>query len=303
MIFCTLTDKNYLHKGLTLYRNLEQKTYGQFVLHYLCLDDETYDKLEALKLQNLCLWKISNLEENFAAFKNLRNLPACQYGDAHSMFCWACAPVFINHLLKILRPESDLLYVDSDIYFYENPSKIFDFVRKSGAPVGLHRHRFTSPYEPLTNPVGEYNVGVVYFKANDAGKEISDFWAYLLVDPKNEYYSVYGSCGDQKYLDLFIPRFGEEKICIFDKDSGIGHGAPWNFDSYTYTFGGIVNHEKQEEQIIFNHFSHFTYNLPENRWSSSLHGEWAPEKINPAVESYYKWYFEEIKCSAQLLNI
>ena len=60
----TLSDKNYLLKGIALYESLIETTKGEFTLHYLCLDDFTYDKLYELKLPHLIPHKIVKYEDN-----------------------------------------------------------------------------------------------------------------------------------------------------------------------------------------------------------------------------------------------
>ena len=58
---CTLSDYNYLLKGLVLYDSLEKHNKEDFRLYYLCLDQKTYDKLKEL---NLILEKILNKYQN-----------------------------------------------------------------------------------------------------------------------------------------------------------------------------------------------------------------------------------------------
>jgi hypothetical protein len=54
MKFCTIADKNYLTKALAMYQSLTENL-EQFTLYFLCLDDETFLKLEQLELPNFIL--------------------------------------------------------------------------------------------------------------------------------------------------------------------------------------------------------------------------------------------------------
>jgi hypothetical protein len=304
--FCTHSDKNYLEKGLTLYHSLKERTTQNFTLFYLCLDDQTHTTL-------LQLIASSDLYKNIQPLKlehiftpqllhTVRNLPKSHYGDQYSQFCWALTPYFTNWLLCNKLPENtQLLYCDADIYFYHNPEVIFDVCSKYN--IGIHKHRFGGTYNVETNDVGEYNVGCVYFKNNQEARNISTWWKNCLFNPHNQYYKQYGTCGDQKYLDLFIPLFNSndnENVCVFDEDLKIGHGAPWNFAQYGFPAWGTISYHNQEQPLVFNHFSHFRIIGVKDgvlEWASSLHGEWVPENIDDIVKKYYQHYSKEVSNS------
>ena len=48
--------------GLTMYDSLVQTSSEPFVLHYLCIDDQTYDKIVEIADPNLVAWRVSDLE-------------------------------------------------------------------------------------------------------------------------------------------------------------------------------------------------------------------------------------------------
>lgn len=296
--YCTHSDKNYLVKGLTLYKSLLDRTKHPFTLFYLCSDDESYDILQNLvvsqpqyeHIQPVALRHIFTPDELHRA----RNLPASNYGDQYSQFCWTLTPVFIHHLLtKVLKRNTHLTYFDADLFFYHSPEIIFEVCANYN--VGIHKHRFTGTYDPKTNDVGEFNVGCVYFKNNTEGIKVSTWWKNCLLDPSNAYYKQYGTCGDQKYLDLFIPLFNigdEQNICVFDDDSRIGHGAPWNFGQYGFPTWASIKYKGIEQPLLFNHFSHFV--LKADGWQSSYKGEWKPEDWDPEIKKYYEHYYKQL---------
>ena len=59
--FCTLFDRNYLPRGLVLYRSLE-RVCADFRLRVFCMDDETQTVLDRMALPNLRVIGLAELE-------------------------------------------------------------------------------------------------------------------------------------------------------------------------------------------------------------------------------------------------
>lgn len=273
MIYCTHSDKNYLAKGLAMCYSITEKNKDARIF-YLCLDNETYNTIFEKGSRNIFPIPMEDLtvtDEKVLELKNSGH--KSNYGDAYSQFCWSLTPYFIWHLLKLV--QEDLLYCDADLYFYDNPEKIAEACKNKS--VGIHSHGFSS-YDPETNDVGEFNVGCLYFKNNETGKRIAEWWKNCLMNPQNEYAAKYGTCGDQKYLDLFIPLFGSLHVCVFDREANIQYAAPWNVKT---------------NDLLFYHFSHFNTDFNGN-WSSSNKGEWQPEKDNPFIKQLYENYNQKV---------
>ena len=57
---CTVSDNNYLIKGLTLYESLKESS-KDFILHYLCIDDTSFNKLIQFESETLKVWNINKL--------------------------------------------------------------------------------------------------------------------------------------------------------------------------------------------------------------------------------------------------
>lgn len=292
--FCTTSDSNYLAKGLALYKSLKQTVKEEFRLHWLCLDDECFHILNNLRLPEVCTYSLSALEESDEELVTLKNSGhQSQFGTPQANYIWALTPYFINYLLhNIIQPNEKLTYADSDIYFYRSPEDILNAVGTKS--VGIHTHRFGG--NKKTSDSGWYNVGVMVFTKDETGLKISDFWKRLVMNPnkqKNEYYVEYGKCGDQKYLELFIPLFGEENVCVFDEhpDFSISHRAPWCCD-------------EDNRPVYFYHFSHFTYDIARNWWRDHVNEkpEWKPTR-HAHILPYYEKYWEEIKKAEGLIKI
>lgn len=174
MYYCTLSDKKYLLQGLALYNSL-LKFEKDFILYWLCLDEETYNELTELKSRNIYPVMLSYLEHKDAELVKAKSNPACLYGTQYSQYCWALTPYFINFVLKNFVEEGKpLMYIDSDIVLYQSPQLILNDIGNKS--IGIHSHRGEAKYDVLTNPVGEFNVGVVVIKNNEIGIQCSEWW-------------------------------------------------------------------------------------------------------------------------------
>jgi hypothetical protein len=291
MELCTVFDKNYMLKGLVLYKSIKE---NNILLNILCIDDITYETLDKLKLENVKLYDLKKIEEENRELTELKELGfKSKYGDSYSQYCWTLTPFFCNYLLKNKKIES-LLYIDSDIYFYENFDLVVEEVKDSNIGIVTHRTKYHISNE--TNS-GKYNVGILFFRNNEIGFSCSEFWKTLLLNPKNEYSEKYGTCGDQKYLELFELKY--EGICIIDKL--VGHGAPWCFQSYDYLDKYLISYNGMTQSLVYNHFSHFKFD--NIGWQSSYNGEWEPEKVHKYVNEYYEDYYQEIQNIKKLYNL
>jgi hypothetical protein len=160
-------------------------------------------------------------------------------------YCWCLASFCCQYLLNHMNIE--ILYVDSDILFVNDPKYIFEEVYKSQKSIGLlpHRH-FKAKNKHIE---GYYNVGIVYFKNNSEGKSCAEFWYECASTKNNKYYSSHGTCGDQKYLELFEIVF---KDGVYEIDQ-IGHGAPWNLHLYQYVNKDYIVYEGKKQILLFLH--------------------------------------------------
>jgi len=164
---CTISDESFLIKGLTLYESLIKKS-NNFILHYLLIDNEIYEKCKKWENESLKFYSISELIEKDEILKSIKE-------KNYKYFCWSLASYFSNFLLT---PEKDsITYIDSDIYFNEN----IEIMHKSFGEkeIGLFRHRMFE-LEHQHNE-GLFNVGVVYFKNTEFGKKALEWWADAVV--------------------------------------------------------------------------------------------------------------------------
>lgn len=257
-IYCTLSDKNYLDRGLVLYESLIQTSNHPFKLYYLCLDEESKELLEKRNLEGIIPISLSSIETK-------QDILSAKKDRDRKQYIFTLASYFSDYL--ITREDCEgVMYIDSDICFYESPLSIAESCDNYHCGITLHRHNFVGHRD------GGFNVGVVWFRNSKKGREVLSWWktAVLRKEPKE-----LSTMGDQKYLEAFIPMFGEDVVKVLDED--IGHGAPWNYRLYVYdnfTRDGVIGWGNKKQKLVFNHFSQFKYSRekPEISFDSNIYG-------------------------------
>lgn len=296
----SLSDKSYVLNGLSLYESIQEYCSQPFTLHYLAFDEYTYNIFS--KLENVIVYKLEDVQndENYANLvKNCESHPI-ENDTGWSPYHWAFASLFTNFLAKNLTDVDSLMYCDSDIYFYRDITEVFDDAE--GKSVGLMLHKHVAPEDKST--VGVYNIGIVYFKMNNVGKDCLNRWVKLVVDPTNPHYQLYGQCGDQRYVEFFeIWHPGE--VHVFDWH--IGNCAPWNYRLCEVDFGKKTMKWNPQEcrhqppgtpikcPLYFTHFSHFTPNFINNTWKVDRNGEWGNCTTYVGAKAMCDNYFEVLK--------
>jgi len=251
--FCTLSDKNFLAKGLALYKSLAETSKEPFRLYYLALDQESFKILSGLEisLSNLGTGGHSLIPVSLQALEE-EELRTARSNRPYNEYCWTLASYFTHHLLSHENIEH-IAYIDSDIYFYDDIDLVYkEFGARS---VGLITHR----HNALGHSDGAYNVGVIYFNKDKMGEDCLFWWKDAVLNKK---YPQYYGCGDQRYLEGFAPLIGAENVC--STDNSYGHGAPWNYRLYSWD-DFLTSHtilwNGKKQPFVFNHFSRLSYNL------------------------------------------
>lgn len=279
-IYCTLSDKNYLKFGKAMIDSIQQSSSEDFLIYYLCLDNDTFLSLDSYKPFVIPV-NLSEVEKAIPELENYKNR------KSYREYCWSLASGFSYYLLTEVK-SPDILYVDSDVYFYQDPKLIFEEIGDKS--VGIIRHR----HNTNLSPDGEYNVGVVYFKSDEDGLNTLKFWLDCVV---SETHKEYATCGDQKYLELFNTVC--KNLCVIDEK--IAHGAPWNFRLYVYDFfkyDGSVIWGNKKQPLVFNHFSKFSINS--NGSISPTGGHYADHTLSykvfdiPTVRDFYIEYAKKV---------
>lgn len=265
MQLCTLTDQKYLPYGRALLRSLiAQKEV--FTLHWLCIDQKTYEIVSGFKERGL------PVEPTFITELALQKFNHPEY----RAWVWMLASQYCNWLLQQKRlPE--ILYIDADIYFYRPVSDVLAEI--GDRSVGIIRHQFIPLSEPDPIGCGYYNVGIVYFRNDGPGAKCCSWWADAVI---NQRYLHLATCYDQKYLDEFVLQTGPAALCVLEK---IGYSAPWDYWLYDWS-----------KPLVFNHFSRFKGSLvhpTNNEYPEFTHN--FKDLEHPKVKALYEHYAQELK--------
>lgn len=256
--FCTVADSNFTSRIQALNFSLTRHN-NDYILHLLCLDDTIYNRISDNKIIK---YRLSDLLDADDDLKNSRlNYPSREALTNASQdiekakqiqFIWTLSPYFTDYCLNHIHNQDSILYIDSDIYFFDSLDSVYENIDYTS--VGLVEHRI-----PYNHNNGKYNVGIVYFKNDTIGKACARFWKNCLLFTDHKFYNSHGDCGDQKYLELFENMF--PKVTILDKF--IGHLAPWNINFHQY-YDNIIIWNNKKQKLLYYHFSNFQPNFTNN---------------------------------------
>ncbi len=248
--FCTHFDKNYLDKGIALYRSLKRHV-PKFRLFVLALD-------------NIVARQVYNIRKNTTDDIYCIELPVLEYVAEQAKksrtwqeYCWTLTSVWINYVLQNFSIQ-EVIYLDADSYFFGSPLAVFAESKQSD--IAIVPHRFPPNADKSQN--GIYNVNWVYFRNTPNAMHCLDEWQAQCLEwcyARNEN----GKYADQKYLDAWPKKYGARVIEHLGANL-----APWNQTQYHYTKGDfdsdrnlyIVEMEpstqrvKRIDPLVFYHF-------------------------------------------------
>lgn len=239
--YCTLFDHSYLSRGLALYDSLLQYE-NEAMLYILAMDDVCYNKLKELKLDNAVI--ISEDEFETEELKRLKK------ERGRGEYCWTCTSFLIEYVLDKYKVGL-CTYLDSDIFFFHSPNKIFEEMESYSVLITPHNF---AEYCDFSSASGRYCVQFLPFLDNKQGREVLEDWKQKCIQCC-ELAPEKGHCGDQKYLDDWCGQFAG--VCETE-NPGVGV-APWNAARFRFKQkkGQVFISEKERTQelpLIFYHF-------------------------------------------------
>jgi hypothetical protein len=210
--YCTLFDSFYLSRGLALIESLKTCDHD-FSLLIFAMDDLTVKVLQSLADPRLVIKSRTDLEDSeLLRVKSSRSV---------AEYCWTCTPKTILYALQVLNWEH-CTYVDADIYFFSDPSPLFQNIQN----ILLVPHRFSDEFTRLKE-AGTYCVQFNFFRNNAEALKALIWWKEACIEWCFDRYED-GKFGDQKYLDDWTERF-PGVLALPHEGGGL---APWNLGHY-----------------------------------------------------------------------
>jgi hypothetical protein len=236
--YCTMFDSGYLARGLALIHSLRSEGVDD-AIWVLCLDDTVKAFLTDLALRGVHMLTIAELEQGTVGLSTARE------NRSRVEFFFTCTPALVCAVMTRSPDCQWAIYLDSDMYFYAPPTRVFSEI--GSGDVGIVPHRFPDQLKALEQ-YGTFNVAWVMFRTNDRGRSCAEWWRDRCLEWCYDRLDN-GRYADQGYLNEFPKRF---PTTVVISDPGV-NVAPWNLGRHSVTNAdGIVFIDGQ--QLVFFHF-------------------------------------------------
>ena len=248
--FCTLFDSFYLSRGLAMYESLNEHS-SDFHLYIFAFDDLSEEILLSLDLENVTVISLAEFEtEELKGVKKVRS---------KAEYCWTCTPSVISYVIENYH-VSDCTYIDSDLFFYSDPSVLISELDEFNKDVLITEHRYSylpRLYEEKRG--GRFCVQFLTVRNNESGLQVLEKWRKQCI---NWCYARYedGKFGDQKYLDEW-PSIYQNVHILNHEGGGI---APWNLQQYLFCndkniMTGRIKKTGFKFDVVFFHFQYVKF--------------------------------------------
>jgi hypothetical protein len=167
-----------------------------------------------MRLPNVRLISLEEFEEDDP------QLQATKSGRTRIEYYFTCTPSLPLYVLKHQTDIDIITYLDSDLFFFSEPSGLYEELQAGSVLIVPHRF---PPRLKHFEKFGIYNVGLLAFRNDVFGRESLRWWRERCIEWC--YDRVEGvRFADQKYLDDWPVRFGRV-VVLAHKGGGLG---PWN---------------------------------------------------------------------------
>jgi hypothetical protein len=204
--FCTIITKNYYPYTKALFKSLKSFD-AQVTLQVLICDGQPGDKSPLESIAGLRIFYPGDL----TAIPLVSSVYKKYAHTDLNFFRWSLKPILLTYLLE--RDYSKVIYVDSDIFFYNDYQFLFKELNNASILLTPHwRSRFPSSDEKAFYSLftdGMFNAG--FIGAGKGSKEALSWWAEACHFKMGSHHEI-GIQDDQRYLDFLPVGFEAVKI-------------------------------------------------------------------------------------------
>jgi hypothetical protein len=273
---CTYFDINFLPRGLALLDSIEKNS-DNFMLYILALDEEVVDFFTKLDNKNVNVILLQDYSKYFSIDKN-------KYQNEKE-FYFSITPAICLYVIKNYKDVDLLLYLDADVYLFNNIEILYKEIGDSS--ISMCSHRIPWYIDIVSKNYGVYNVGVNAFRNDEEGikcleqwhKDCSE-WTINKVDYPLSFFS------DQIWLDKWPDEYKNIKVL---NHKGI-NTAPWNAIQYKFSKKNDIYFVDDEPLVIY-HFSSLK-DLGSGKWHCNT--SFTILNINGYLKEIYKKYIKHI---------
>lgn len=279
--FCTLFDRAYLARGVTMIRSLRRHLpAGSQQIFALCLDDVSHGWLSSLGEPGVHPVAIATLEATDPDLTRVRP------SRTRAEYCFTLSPILPLYVLDAGGFDA-VVSLDADLCFFSDPSPHLEHLAQRS--IFITRHAFTAPMRAAGLRTGVFNVSFQGFRNDATGRACLNQWRRQClercsreVDDQNQTYA------DQRYLDTWPEDFPGQVTILEPPAAGL---APWNLRDFPLSFrdGRIA---ANGQYPTFFHFHGLQF-LGRHRVANSL---WRYHAVADRIctEHLYKPYLREL---------
>ena len=239
--YCTYFDSGYLSRGLALIESLRRHG-DDAPVWVLALDDAAQRYLDDAALPGVFTLAMADIEAAEPALAPLRA------SRSRMEYIFTSTPLVMRWVAnKQLDADTVVIYLDSDLFFFDDPSLVLDAL--GDGSVGIIEHKYPARVADRLAKYGRYNVGWVGIRCDSAGRACLDWWAASTLDwcfdkPEG------GKYADQGYLDQFPSRFTDVVVL-----PSLGFNlAPWNTAGQLLSVKDSRVVVNERDPLVFFHF-------------------------------------------------
>jgi putative methyltransferase (TIGR04325 family) len=254
--YCSYFDHNYLPRALLLIDSLRAQG-AAFHVHALCLSELCATIMTELALPDVSIIELATFERHYPELHGVKS------ERTPLEYIFTMTPFLPSYCLETTEGLDEITYLDSDLYFYDDPELVFAEI--GDRSIGIIPHRF-SANRADHRPFGEFNVGWVTFRMTPEGRRCLTEYRRNCLDwcserPDN------GRFADQGYLNSWPQDYAGVAV-IGHKGANV---ANYNVDNYA-----VSEHDGRfwcdDQPLIFYHF-HAVYLQPEGTYFIDYPGE------------------------------